>query len=145
MFMLWAGFKMIDNKFIVYEDNKFKVSSGNDVFNKIKEIKIDFSQENFIVFFLNNQNRIIKEDNLFKGGFEACLICPNTIFKNALLNNSPKIILAHNHPSDDLNPSNDDIVIFKKLKEMGAILNIKVLDSVIFNKKGYYSIIEEKL
>jgi len=133
---------MINNKLIVYEDKGFKVNGGEDIFNKIKKIKINYTQENFIIFYLNNQNRIIKEDNLFKGGFESCLICPNTIFKNALINNSPKIIIAHNHPSDSLNPSYEDIEVFKKLKEMGEILNIKVLDSVIFNKKGYYSSIE---
>ena len=133
---------MINSKLIVYEDSKFKVNSGEDIFNKIKKIKINYTQENFIIFYLNNQNRIIKEDNLFKGGFESCLICPNTIFRNALINNSPKIIIAHNHPSDSLNPSYEDIEVFKKLKEMGEILNIKVLDSVIFNKKGYYSSIE---
>jgi len=133
---------MINNKFVVYEDKKFKASSGEDIFNKIKEININYEQENFIVFLLNNQNRILKEDILFKGGFESCLICPNTIFRNALLNNSNKIIIAHNHPSEDLNPSCEDIEIFKKLKEMGEILNIKVLDSIIFNKGGYYSLIE---
>ena len=65
--------KMINNKFIVYEDNKNKASSGEDIFNRIKEIKINYEQENFIVFFLNNQNRILKEENLFKGGFESCM------------------------------------------------------------------------
>jgi len=135
---------MKNNKFIVYEDNKFKVGNGEDVFNKIKEISINQEQENFIVFFLNNQNRIIKEDILFKGGFESCLICPNTIFRQALLNNSNKIIIAHNHPSSSLNPSGEDISTFEKLKQAGEIINIRVIDSIIFNKEGFYSLIEIK-
>ena len=130
---------MINHKFVVYEDNKFKVSCGEDIFKAIKNIDIDFNQEHFIVFFLNNQNRILKEEVLFKGGLDSCVICPNTLFKKALLNDSNKIIIAHNHPSESLNPSNEDIEVFNKLKEMGDILNIKVLDSIIFNKKGYYS------
>ena len=133
---------MNNNKLIIYEDKKFKANSGEDIFNKIKEIKINYEQENFIIFLLNNQNRILKEEVLFKGGFESCLICPNTIFKNALINNSNKIIIAHNHPSDTLTPSKEDVLIFEKLKEMGEILNIKVLDSVIFNKGGYFSLID---
>jgi DNA repair protein RadC len=136
---------MINNKFIVYEDDKIKVQSGEDIFNKIKTININYEQENFIVFFLNNQNRILTEEILFKGGFESCLICPNTIFRKALLNNSNKIILAHNHPSNSLNPSSEDINIFQMLKSAGEIINIKVLDSIIFNKEGFFSQIETRV
>ena len=134
---------MINNKFIVYEDKKFKVTCGEDIFKRIKEIDINHEQENFIVFFMNNQNRIIKEEVLFKGGFDSCLICPNTIFRMALLNNSNKIIISHNHPSESLNPSNEDLEVFNMLKDAGEIINIKVLDNVIFNKQGFYSVIEK--
>jgi DNA repair protein RadC len=130
---------MKNNKLIIYEDTKIQISSSNDAFDKIKNINIDYEQEHFIVFYLNNQNRIIKEEVLFKGGYDACLICPNTLFRKALLNNSNKIIIAHNHPSSSLNPSYEDIEMFSRLKELGDILNIDVMDSVIFNKEGYYS------
>lgn len=133
---------MINNKLVVYEDNGFKVSSGNDVFKHIKDIDIDYQQENFLVFYLNTKNKIVNEEVLFKGGVDACLICPNTLFRKALLNNSPKIIVAHNHPSSDLTPSGEDLNIFRVLKESGNIIGIKVLDSIIFNKEGYYSVIE---
>jgi len=133
---------MINNKFIVYEDSRIKATSGEVIFNKIKELNIDYEQENFIVFYLNIQNRILSEEILFKGGYDSCLICPNTIFRKALLNNAHKIILAHNHPSDSLSPSNEDIDVFNKLKQAGDLIQIKVLDSVIFNKGGFYSCIE---
>ena len=133
---------MNNNDFIVYEDKRSRVMNGEEVFNKIKKIDIDYSQENFIVFFLNVKNRIIQEENLFKGGLSACLVCPNTIFKKALILDSDRIILAHNHPSKDLTASNEDIQVFESLKEMGNILDIKVLDSIIFNKGGYFSQIE---
>lgn len=133
---------MINNKLILYEDNKFKVCNGGDIFNKIKKVNIDYSQENFIVFYLNTQNKIIKEDVLFKGGLNSCLVCPKTLFRNALLNNSNSVIIAHNHPSNDLKPSDDDINVFEMLKKAGKIINIDVLDSIIFNKKGYYSLID---
>lgn len=134
---------MINCKNVVYESKGFKVHCGEDVFNKIITIKgIDYEQENFIVFFLDVKNEIIKEEVLFKGGISACLVCTNTIFKKALINNSDKIIIAHNHPSSNLDPSDEDILIFKKLREIGEILNICVLDSIIFNKEGFYSQID---
>lgn len=126
------------NKVILYENNEFKISCGEDIFKMIKEIKINFNQENFIVFYLNNLNRIIKEEVIFKGGIDSCLICPNTLFRNALLNNSNKIIIAHNHPSGDLNPSYEDKEVFDTLKKAGEIINIKVLDNIIFNKKDFF-------
>ena len=70
------------------------------------------------------------------------MICPNTLFRKALLNNSDKIIVAHNHPSGDLTPSGEDVMIFQKLKEGGEVIELKVIDSIIFNKEGYYSQIE---
>jgi DNA repair protein RadC len=56
-----------------------------------------------------------------------------------LLCNASKIIIAHNHPSNNLNPSQEDLNIYDKLKEGGELLGIKVLDNIIFNKKGFYS------
>jgi len=123
--------------FILKESSK-KILNATDLFKNIKKIKINYSQENFIVFYLNTQNEILKSENLFKGGVDSCLICPNVLFRNALLNKSSKIIIAHNHPSKNLNPSYEDKDIYKKLKSAGDLINIKVLDSIIFNKKEFF-------
>ena len=120
-----------------------KISSPIDLFKKIKKINIDFSQENFLLICLNTKNKIIYSENIFKGGLNACLICPKTLFRKALLKNSDKIIIAHNHPSKDLNPSDEDIQVYKMLKNAGDILNLKVIDSIIFNKKEFYSLNDE--
>ena len=104
----------------------------------IKKVKIDFNQENFIIFYLNTKNKIIKEEVLFKGGIDACIICPNTLFRSALLKNSNKVIIAHNHPSGDLTPSYEDKEVFDSLKKAGEIINIKVLDFIVFNKKEFF-------
>ena len=133
---------MINNKLVVYEDKGFKVNCSSDVFNKIKSIEIDYNQENFLIFYLNTKNKIVSEEVLFKGGVDACLICPKTLFRKALLNNSPKVIIAHNHPSSDLTASSEDLFVFDSLKKAGEVIDIRVLDSIIFNKEGYYSVIE---
>ena len=117
-----------------------KISSPIDLFKKIKKINIDYSQENFLLICLNTKNKIIYSENIFKGGLNACLICPKTLFRKALLKNSNSIIIAHNHPSNSLKPSEEDKEVFNKLKEIGDILDLKVLDSIIFNKNKFYSL-----
>lgn len=119
-----------------------KITEAKQVFNKVKKINVDYTQENFIILCLNTKNQIIKAEVLFKGGLDACLIDPKIIFRYALLNNSSKIIIAHNHPSKSLEPSNEDRNIYKKLKDLGEELDLKVLDSIIFNKKEFYSLDE---
>jgi DNA repair protein RadC len=117
-----------------------RITNPKDIFKKIKKIKIDYNQENFLVFYLNTPNQVKKKEVLFKGGLNSCLIDPKTIFRKCLIYNCSQIIIAHNHPSNDLHPSYEDKEIFNKLKEIGNILDLKVLDSIIFNKKEFYSL-----
>ena len=65
------------------------------------------------------------------------------VFRNAIKKNAFRIIIAHNHPSEDLTPSYEDIEINNKLKDCGELLQIEVLDCVVFNKKEFYSFKEE--
>ena len=125
---------------IILKEPLNKVTNAQDLFKKVKNIKIDYEQENFILICLNSCNQVIKSKVLFKGGLGECAIYSNVLFREALLNNSRNVIVAHNHPSGNLKPSEDDFKVFKKLKEAGNILNVDVLDSVIFNKKEFYSL-----
>ena len=125
---------------IILKEPKGKISKSEDLFKAIKKINIDYTQENFIVFYLNSGNQLIDSEIVFKGGLNSCLICPKTIFRKALLKNSSSIIVSHNHPSNNLKPSKEDKEVYKKLSELGALLQLSVLDSIIFNEKEYYSI-----
>jgi len=116
------------------------IKSSSDIFKKIKKFNIDFNRENFIAFYLDTKNKLINSEILFKGGLNSCLIDPKTLFKSALLNNSNSLIIAHNHPTGDLNPSQEDITIFKDLSKFGDIISLRVLDSIIFNEKEFYSL-----
>jgi len=116
------------------------ISDSRDLFNKIKGININYKQENFIVFYLNTKNQLIETEVLFKGGLNYCAVDSKTLFRNALIKNSNAIIIAHNHPSGDLNPSYEDKEIYDKLKQAGEILQLRVLDSIIFNEKEFYSL-----
>lgn len=127
----------------IIKENKKGLKSPDDVFKNIKKFEIDYEQENFIIFYLNNRNHIIGSDILFKGGVDSCVIDPKIIFRYALKNKATKIILGHNHPSGYLEPSEEDLKINKILKECGEILILKLMDNIIFNKKEYYSYIGE--
>jgi len=115
-------------------------TNSTEVFKSIKKIDIDHQQENFLILCLNTKNKLIYSEVIFKGGLNVCLVCPKTLFRIALKYNSDKIIIAHNHPSNDLTPSYEDEDIFKRLCEAGETIDIKVLDSIIFNKKEFYSL-----
>jgi DNA repair protein RadC len=108
-----------------------KISRAEDVFNYFYERLKDEKQENFYVLLLNNQNNIIKEELISKGILDASIIHPREVFKPAIKNSAAKIILVHNHPSGNPEPSQEDLDITKQLIKIGEELGIKVLDSVI--------------
>jgi len=119
-------------------------NNPTEVFKSIQKINIDYTQENFLILCLNTKNELIYSEIIFKGGLNACLIDPKTLFRKALIKNSNSLIIAHNHPTNDLTPSYDDKEIYRKLKEIGDILDLKVLDSIIFNEKEFFSLKELK-
>lgn len=118
-----------------------KIKQASDLFNKIKKIDIDYNKENLVLFCLNTANQVIHSEIIFIGGLNSCIVDPKTIFRTALKYNSNSIMIAHNHPSGNLKPSSDDIRIFDMLKKAGELIGLKCLDSLIFNKKEFYSML----
>ena len=129
---------------VILKENTNGIKQPEDIFKNIEKINIDYLQENFLIFYLNTKNNVLGSEVLFKGGLNSCLIDPKVIFRKALINNSNSIIIAHNHPSNDLRPSEEDINGYKELKKIGRILDLNVLDSIIFNKTEFYSLNKEK-
>jgi DNA repair protein RadC len=117
-----------------------RVECARDAFNKIKRINIDFTQENFLVLFLDTKNKLIASEVLFKGGLRSCDVDPKTLFRRALMHNANSLIVGHNHPSGGLEPSFEDVDVMNKLNEVGKLLTLNILDCLIFNEKEYHSI-----
>ena len=101
----------------------------NNSRNPIK--KITCARDVYEHFILNNANNIVKEELVSKGVLDAAILHPREVFKPAIKNSASKIILVHNHPSGNSQPSLDDLEITKQLIEAGKLLDIKVLDHVI--------------
>ena len=116
-----------------------KISSAKDVFNYFHEKLKNEKQEHFYVLILNSQNHIIKEELISKGVLDSAIIHPREVFKPAIKHSASKIILAHNHPSGNPNPSNEDLEITKKLIEAGKLIDIKIIDHVIIGDGEWWS------
>jgi len=127
------------NQIFILKEPIKTIKAPEDLFKRIKKFKIDYNQENFLIFYLNTKNQVLKSEVLFKGGIDSALICPKTIFRNALKNNAIKLIVAHNHPSGNLKPSPEDLTIQQVLSDAGKMLELRILDFIIFNKKEFYS------
>lgn len=96
-------------------------------------------REVFSVLFLDNQNRLLKSDNLFYGTVNQTNIYIREIIKAALLCNAAAIIIGHNHPSGNVEPSDADCVMTNKVRQACELMDIRFLDHIIVGHKAYYS------
>ncbi len=127
---------------------KLKVSNSNESYRILlacwskQTIEI---QEEFKVLLLNRNNQVLGIYPMSRGGISSTVVDPKLVFSVALKCNASSIILAHNHPSGNLNPSESDKALTRKLKKCGEFLDISVLDHLIITKEGYYSFLDERL
>lgn len=119
-----------------------KIRGKEDVFNYLEEFR-DEDREYFIVIGLNNKNKVMYREITNIGCINESLTSPTTVFRGAVMKGVRKIIIAHNHPSGEPEPSDADIKTSKKLKEAGEILEIEVLDSIIIGDDESYSMLDE--
>jgi DNA repair protein RadC len=102
-------------------------------------------REVFLAINLNTQNEINSIHVVSMGSVDSSLVHPREVFKSAILANASSIALAHNHPSGNLNPSQEDINITEKLIKCGEILGIKVIDHIIIADNQYTSFREKNI
>lgn len=103
----------------------------------------DLNHEVFCVFYLNQSNKIIRHEVISSGGLTGTVADIRIILKNAVLQNANKIIIAHNHPSGNLQPSAADKELTRKLKEAADVMDIKLLDHLIIAGTNYLSMADE--
>jgi len=115
-----------------------------DVWEELKDLR-EHKKEHFVIFYLDSRNQEIKREIISVGSLNANLVHPREVFEPAVRNLAAQIILAHNHPSGDPEPSEDDLEITKRLVESGKILGIEVIDHIIITKTGFMSFKEKGL
>ncbi|TBL69786.1 RadC family protein [Paenibacillus thalictri] len=102
-------------------------------------------QERFCLLHLNTKNHLIQKDIISIGTLNSAIVHPREVFRAAIKRSSASILLAHNHPSGDPSPSQEDISLTKRLVEVGEVVGIEVLDSLIIGDNRFLSLKEQGL
>jgi len=115
-----------------------------EIWEELKDLR-DHKKEHFVIFYLDSRNQEIKRETISIGSLNANLVHPREVFEPAVRHLAAQIILAHNHPSGDSEPSEDDLLLTKRLVEAGKILGIEVIDHIIITKNEFISFKEKNL
>jgi DNA repair protein RadC len=118
-----------------------RYSSPLQVFEMFKDLNQE-TKEQFLCLHLDGKNRIVCMDRVSVGSMNQAIVHPREVFKSAVLSSAASVILLHNHPTGDPEPSQADIQITKKLRECGDLLGIPVLDHIIIGDGQYISLLE---
>lgn len=118
---------------------KKRIKKPQDVYEHMKENVKNLKQEHFFVLSLDTKNKILAEKIIAIGTLNAALLHPREIFKEAIKNSANSIIIVHNHPTGDPEPSNEDIKITEDIMKAAELIGINVLDHIILGDSSYWS------
>jgi DNA repair protein RadC len=113
--------------------------SAEDVFRHFHQNLASEKRELFYVVLLNNKNRKIREVKISEGSLTASLVHPREVYNPVIRESAAAVIFVHNHPSGDPAPSPEDIEITRRLKEVGEVMGVRVLDHVVIGHERYFS------
>lgn len=113
---------------------------ANNIYRNLSD-----DQEHFCVLFLNNANKATGFKVLFSGGMNAATVDLKVVFRNAILFGASSLILVHNHPSNTLTASQEDIKLTQEIKQAGKLLGIKILDHIIITNSSYLSMADDAI
>ena len=141
---LLAAFELSKRALEVNDTNLPVIDSAKDAVAQLSDMR-DLKKEHFVVLYLNAKNQLVHKETISMGTLNANLVHPREVFEPALKYSAAQIIAAHNHPSGDPKPSEDDLEVTKRLTEAGKMMGIEVMDHVIISKNSYFSFKEEKI
>ena len=136
-----VSLKVCKESSILYEPRK--ISSPLDALELCKNFLENLDREQMIAISLNTKNEPTNVSVVSIGTLNSSMAHPREIYKVAVMSNANSIIIAHNHPSGDVKPSKEDISITKRLKEVGEIIGINLIDHIIIGSKDRYTSLKE--
>lgn len=142
---LKACFELGKRQDLEPELKNYDIKNPQSVVKAIRASIKDKAKEHFKLILLDTRNKIIGISTISIGTLNASLVHPREIFKEAIIHNSASVVLAHNHPSGDPEPSEEDLTITKRLVKSGKILGIEVIDHIIIGKTNFSSFKERGL
>ena len=120
-----------------------KINSSRDAFDLLRPKMGELEHEEFWILYLNNANKVLHSSQLSKGGLTGTLVDVRIVMRQALEVGAVALVLAHNHPSGTLRPSEEDRKVTQKLKRASEALDVKVLDHLIITQKDYFSFADD--
>ena len=141
---LLAAFELSKRALEVNDTNLPTIVTPKDAVAQLTDLRHN-KKEHFIALYLNARNQLVHKETISMGTLNANLVHPREVFEPALKHSAAGIMVAHNHPSGDPKPSEDDLEITKRLAEAGKMMGVELLDHVIIATNGHFSFKEEKL
>ena len=141
---LLAAFELSKRALEVNDTNLPVISDAKDAVAQLSDMR-DLKKEHFVALYLNAKNQLVHKETISMGTLNANLVHPREVFEPALKYSAAQIIAAHNHPSGDPKPSEDDLEVTKRLTEAGKMMGIEMMDHVVISKNSYFSFKEEKI
>jgi DNA repair protein RadC len=117
--------------------------SSADVFNHYREHLSGLKKEEFHVLLLDAKNRKIRDVRVSEGSLTSSLVHPREVFNPVIRESAAAVILVHNHPSGDPSPSQEDLHITRRLREIGEVMGVRVLDHIVIGKGKYVSFVDD--
>jgi DNA repair protein RadC len=135
--------KRLDDSFSI--NSKEHIRSPEDVIKEVQKSLKGKKKEHFLALFLDTRNHPIETRTISIGSLDSSIVHPRELFKEAISHSAASIILVHNHPSGDTEPSDEDIKLTKRLIEVGQVLGIEILDHVVISDHAYLSMKAKRL
>lgn len=136
---LLSAFEITKRAMEVEDNNLPTILSAKDAVAQLQELR-SAKKEHFVVLYLNARNQLVYKEVISIGTINASIVHPREIFKPAIEHLSIGVIIAHNHPSGDADPSVDDLKLTDRLTEAGKLMGIEVIDHIIITKDNFKSI-----
>lgn len=140
-----AAFELGRRQDLEPDVGRYSISDPSRLVNAIRKGIQEKAKEHFKLVLLNTRNRIIGISTISVGTLNSSLVHPREVFRDALSHSASSIILVHNHPSDDPEPSDDDIAVTRRLADAGRLMGIEVIDHIIIIRHCYTSFKEKGL
>ena len=142
---LLAAFELGRRLTLEAPEERLQIRSPADAAHFLTPLIGHKEQENFVVLYLDTRNRVTDREILYKGSLNTSLVRVAEVFRGAIRRNSAGIIVAHNHPSGDPNPSPEDVALTRRLVKAGKLLEVDLLDHLVIGQNRYVSLRERAL
>lgn len=142
---LLAAFELGRRLTLESPEERLQIRSPADAAHLLTPLIGHKEQENFVVLYLDTRNRVTDREILYKGSLNTSLVRVAEVFRGAIRRNSAGIIVAHNHPSGDPNPSPEDVALTRRLVKAGKLLEVDLLDHLVIGQNRYVSLRERDL